>query len=158
MTVTGPSVFSAPVTTSNVSFSTRTARNGCPGRELVLSQTTSNIADASSRYIDELERLEEDLKSRPRSHLEHFDGAFADRSPSHTSPEKIHTVVSMGSSSTVARGGGLSFISLLFSDADWRRANADLLRSLARAPRAPDRPVEACSLPPGSVVKALFER
>ncbi|KAH6689063.1 hypothetical protein F5X68DRAFT_268272 [Plectosphaerella plurivora] len=116
----------------------------------------------SRAYIDELERQEEVLKSRPRPEppitSNNAGLSVFGASPPNTSPNNVQSVLSINSSSTVARGSGLSFISLLFTDADWRRTNADLLRSLARTPRGQDRPVDACSLPSSSVVKSLFER
>lgn len=83
----------------------------------------------------------------------------------------------MGSSTTLTRGAGIrlesdqypqaiyrcanqavsSFISLLFSDAEWRRSNADLLKSLNQASQPPEKAVEPCALPSGSVVQELFE-
>ncbi|KLU92988.1 hypothetical protein MAPG_11931 [Magnaporthiopsis poae ATCC 64411] len=60
---------------------------------------------------------------------------------------------------TASRAGtGLGFISVLFSDPEWRRSNEDLLRTLADAAGAPSAGVEACALPDAAVAKTLFER
>lgn len=52
----------------------------------------------------------------------------------------------------------LSFVSLLFSDVEWRRSNADLLKSLTQPPQTPEQSVEPCSLPSSAVAKELFDK
>ncbi|SPO04147.1 related to PPR1 - transcription factor regulating pyrimidine pathway [Cephalotrichum gorgonifer] len=66
------------------------------------------------------------------------------------------TTQSIASSSTVMNGGGLSFLSLLFSDADWRKSNADLPRELAKTAEPPEITIQPCSLPSRQMTEHLF--
>ncbi|KAL8290680.1 hypothetical protein RB597_008765 [Gaeumannomyces tritici] len=78
---------------------------------------------------------------------------------SHPPPEHPTPFGGCPSTSTAARpGAGLGFISVLFSDPEWRRTNEDLLRTLAGAAGAPSAGVEACPLSDAAVAKGLFER
>lgn len=51
-----------------------------------------------------------------------------------------------------------SFLSLLFSDANWRRSNATLLRELANETRPPEVPVQPCALPSRRTAEELFRK
>ncbi|KAH7017972.1 uncharacterized protein B0I36DRAFT_335108 [Microdochium trichocladiopsis] len=73
-------------------------------------------------------------------------------------PQDAPSVPSMSSSSTVMNRGGLSFLSLLFSDGRWRKSNAGLLRELTKASGEPEATHKPCSLPSATEGSSLVER
>ncbi|KAF5965860.1 quinate transport [Fusarium coicis] len=107
--------------------------------------------------IDELERKEQELSHRLQE-LESI--AVADPSTVDTSsPDDRHTVRSVAASSPATReGASLSFIAHLFSDANWRKSHATLLRTLADAPGTDEVSIAPCSLPSAVETQMLFEK
>ncbi|KAG5758403.1 hypothetical protein H9Q72_013464 [Fusarium xylarioides] len=86
--------------------------------------------------------------------------AVADPSTVDTSsPDDRHTVRSIAASSPATReGASLSFIAHLFSDANWRKSHATLLRTLADAPGTDEVSIAPCSLPSAVETQMLFEK
>lgn len=51
-----------------------------------------------------------------------------------------------------------SFIAHLFSDANWRKSHASLLRTLADAPGVGEVSIAPCALPSAAETQMLFEK
>ncbi|KAK2673983.1 hypothetical protein RAB80_011526 [Fusarium oxysporum f. sp. vasinfectum] len=107
--------------------------------------------------IDELERKEQELYNRLHE-LESV--TVADPGTVDTSsPDDRHTVRSIAASSPATReGASLSFIAHLFSDANWRKSHATLLRTLADAPGTDEVSIAPCSLPSAVETQMLFDK
>ncbi|KAL7757198.1 hypothetical protein ACKLNR_011725 [Fusarium oxysporum f. sp. zingiberi] len=128
------------------------------GLECLVSCTDSDTGGQLSRaMIDELERKEQELHNR----LQELESVtVADPGTVDTSsPDDRHTVRSIAASSPATReGASLSFIAHLFSDANWRKSHATLLRTLADAPGTDEVSIAPCSLPSAVETQVLFDK
>ncbi|KAH8645932.1 fungal-specific transcription factor domain-containing protein [Tricladium varicosporioides] len=58
----------------------------------------------------------------------------------------------------VVEGGGLSFLSVLFTDSKWRDNNADLLQSFGHGTQIVETAVKSNSLPPSQEARVIFDK
>ncbi|KAI1860518.1 hypothetical protein JX265_009917 [Neoarthrinium moseri] len=108
------------------------------------------------RYIYELEQRARGLPvaSWPTEAPESTSASVSPLTTSTTHETRGRTADSL---STVLPGGGLSFMSLLFTDPEWRKTNANLLQTLAAAARPAEIHVEYNPLPPPAEARQLFD-
>ncbi|PCD21023.1 hypothetical protein FGRA07_05175 [Fusarium graminearum] len=114
----------------------------------------------SRAMIDELERKEQALSQRLRE-LEASSAAHDPGKADTLSPDDRHTRNSIAASSPATREGAISyasFIAHLFSDANWRKSHASLLRTLADAPGVGEVSIAPCALPSAAETQMLFEK
>ncbi|KAL6918594.1 hypothetical protein FSST1_010089 [Fusarium sambucinum] len=125
---------------------------------LILTPDGDGNTQLSRAMIDELEKKEQALSERLRE-LETSAAAHDPGTTDTLSPDDRHGRNSIAASSPATReGASISFIAHLFSDANWRRSHASLLRTLADAPTVGDVSIAPCSLPSAAETQMLFEK
>ncbi|SCB65550.1 unnamed protein product [Fusarium graminearum] len=129
------------------------------GLECLMVTSDADVSTQLSRaMIDELERKEQALSQRLRE-LEASSAAHDPGKADTLSPDDRHTRNSIAASSPATReGASISFIAHLFSDANWRKSHASLLRTLADAPGVGEVSIAPCALPSAAETQMLFEK
>ncbi|OBS23174.1 hypothetical protein FPOA_03730 [Fusarium poae] len=125
---------------------------------LIVTSDADGNSQLSRTLIDELERKEQALSER----LRELEASAATHDPGTAdtfSPDDRHGKNSIAASSPATReGASISFIAHLFSDANWRKSHAGLLRTLADAPAVGEISIAPCSLPSANETHILFEK
>ncbi|KAG8353797.1 hypothetical protein FVEN_g8217 [Fusarium venenatum] len=125
---------------------------------LIVTSDADGNTQLSRLLIDELERKEQALSER----LRELEARAATHDPATVdtlSPDDRHGRNSIAASSPATReGASISFIAHLFSDANWRRSHASLLRTLADAPAVGEVSITPCSLPSAAETQMLFDK
>ncbi|UZP36808.1 hypothetical protein NXS19_004624 [Fusarium pseudograminearum] len=125
---------------------------------LILTSDADGSTQLSRAMIDELERKEQALSQRLRE-LEASTAPYDTSKADTLSPDDRHTRNSIAASSPATReGASISFIAHLFSDANWRKSHASLLRTLADAPGVGEVSIAPCELPSAAETQLLFEK
>ncbi|KAI1393109.1 fungal-specific transcription factor domain-containing protein [Hypoxylon trugodes] len=109
----------------------------------------------SREYIHELEQRQQQYLAYTVDVSDCEDDAVSDST--RTTSQNLEQAEPVETPSTILQGDGLSFMTLLFTDAEWRKSNAALLRQLADATRAAEPAAEPNQLPSLEDARYLFD-